>query len=185
MDLITAAKAGDTTKVRALLLQQADLDAVDAHRWTALMWASYEGHKEVVEALLARSDSSVNTSDDKGQSALILAASCGRVEIAGLLLAHGAFIDYVALDGCTSLMASATANHCEVVDLLVASGADLNCVDDKKQTALMHAAINGHDKVVAMLLSKGADKSITDKTGPTALQLSKTPGVRQLLKVRR
>jgi ankyrin repeat protein len=49
--LISAAAGGHMPVVQVLLDSGADLKARDNNTWTALVWASNEGHKDVVELL--------------------------------------------------------------------------------------------------------------------------------------
>jgi len=49
--LLDACEDGDLEKVKQLLENGADVNAKDKDGLTALMYASYNGHKEVVELL--------------------------------------------------------------------------------------------------------------------------------------
>ncbi len=50
--LIARVRAGDLEGVRALVASDVDLDARDAHDWTALCWAAANGHADIVRLLL-------------------------------------------------------------------------------------------------------------------------------------
>jgi ankyrin repeat protein len=53
--LMSAAGSGRTQVVEFLIDKGADIKAKDNNTWTALIWASSEGHKDAVEVLkLAR-----------------------------------------------------------------------------------------------------------------------------------
>ena len=56
--------------------------------WTALMYASYIGHENIV-TLLLEARVSVNVKSSKGQTPLMLAASCGNEGVAYFLLQVG------------------------------------------------------------------------------------------------
>ena len=60
----------------------------DKHGQTALTLAAYEGHVEVVKALLAHSEIDVNAKIENGATALMLAAWEGREDVVNALLAH-------------------------------------------------------------------------------------------------
>jgi ankyrin repeat protein len=47
-----AAKLGDATNVRQLIGDGTSIDEESAYGWTALMFASWQGHEEVVRVLL-------------------------------------------------------------------------------------------------------------------------------------
>ena len=55
---------------------------------TALIWAAYQGHAEVVELLLMKG-ANVNARDKDGTTALMCAARRGYIEITELLLNYG------------------------------------------------------------------------------------------------
>jgi len=49
--LLNACEIGDLEKVKQLLESGADVNAKNKYGWTALILASEEGHKEIVELL--------------------------------------------------------------------------------------------------------------------------------------
>ncbi len=49
---LLAAKAGDIEQMKSALTEGADLDETSAYGWTALMFAAWQGHADVVEMLL-------------------------------------------------------------------------------------------------------------------------------------
>jgi ankyrin repeat protein len=65
----------------------------DNNGYTALMIASENGHKEVVELLLNKG-ANINYKNDDGYTALMLASAKGHKNIVELLLNKGAHIDY-------------------------------------------------------------------------------------------
>lgn len=93
-DIFAAAWSGDADLVKAFLLGESRLaQAADTTEhgegWTALHYACYQGHVEVVLALLAaRPD--VNRTNDFGFSALFYAAQRGHIAICSLLMEAGA-----------------------------------------------------------------------------------------------
>ncbi len=87
--LIGAVKRGDAVDVTRRLRAGAAVDAVDAARNTALIYAARDGHGEIASALIA-AGATVDWIDAEGVTPLILATYKGHVEIVRLLLAHGA-----------------------------------------------------------------------------------------------
>ncbi len=73
------------------------------------------GNKEVVKLLL-EGGADPNAKDDKGESALELAAGAKHIEIAQMLLKKGASIDLKTPDVSELLLLSVKANHPEIMD---------------------------------------------------------------------
>ena len=57
----------------------------DEDRSTALMWASKEGHKKIVQMLLQDENIEINQQDIDGNTALMLASAYGHKEIVEML----------------------------------------------------------------------------------------------------
>jgi len=108
-------------------------------------------------------------------TALMRAALAGDVELARLLLAHGADPHIISKDRETTLMAAcgtgfingyhrqrSPAERLELVKLLVDLGEDVNAADNYGITPLMVAANLGDIEIVKYLISKGADLGAHD-----------------------
>jgi len=153
----------------------------------ALLTAAYNGHVEEVNALLAAKGADVNAKNEHGNTALILAAKKGNVEMVNDLLKKGAYVDAQNKDGHTALIVAAIYGNVEVVNDLLKKGADVNAKNKHGNTALIVAAIYGHVEVVnALLAAKGADVDAQNEHGNTALILAAIYGrvevVNELLK---
>jgi len=68
-DLITASMNNDIAEVKRLLKEGALVNAPDEDGDTALMWAVFKGHKDVVEVLLA-AGANTNMLDSNGKEKL-------------------------------------------------------------------------------------------------------------------
>lgn len=108
-------------------------------------------------------------------SALMRVALAGDVELARLLLAHGADPHMISKDRETTLMAAcgtgfingyhrqrSPADRLELVKLLVGLGEDVNAADNYGITPLMVAANLGDIEIVKYLISQGADLGAHD-----------------------
>jgi len=89
-ELIMAVKNGDVEKVQRLIEQSANVNAKRENGWTALRWAAFFGHKEIVK-LLIQAGADVNAKEyEYGRTALYYAREEGHEEIVQLLLEAGA-----------------------------------------------------------------------------------------------
>lgn len=121
----------------------------------------------------------VNGKNERGDSALHLAASEGNTALARTLLDKGADVNSVCdCDGYhsarnwTALQMAAFKGHSEVVDALLAKGADIHQKNSEGATPL-HLAMTGDSlPVVQALLAKGADVNARDSDGETPLMNS-------------
>jgi Ankyrin repeats (3 copies) len=87
--LRSAAESGDMPRLRALLAEQIDIDARDAHGRTALMVATLAGQNAAVDALLA-SGADPNGADADGTTPLAAALDAHQSSIAASLRRAGA-----------------------------------------------------------------------------------------------
>ncbi|KAJ1479936.1 ankyrin repeat-containing domain protein [Baffinella frigidus] len=162
---------------------------------SALHVAAAEGDIAKVQALLGvglnnnsfipnvkgwtRAFGDVDAPDQWGNTALHLAAWCGRDDVVRTLLKAGSAVDAQAKDGWTALHRAATQGHhphIVVVRTLLAAGAAIHAREKFGCTALHLAAINGRDAVVRTLLVAGAAKDAPDEGGRTALALATSRG---------
>ncbi len=90
LDILDAAKHGDTKRVAALLADSPDLvDASGEYDKTPLHWTAERDHAEVARLLLD-AGADVERLTTWGSSALEWAAIMGSVAVAEILLSHGA-----------------------------------------------------------------------------------------------
>ena len=89
-DILTAARAGDTDEVAAVLSMDNRLArATDAEGRTPLHRAAAAGYHDMVELLL-HNNADPNARDAAGRTALVLAESAGHAGVADLLRRSGA-----------------------------------------------------------------------------------------------
>ena len=118
---------------------------------------------------------------EEDKSALAAAAETASVEIAALLLDHGANIK-----NSGAIVAAAAAGKTDMVRFLLARGADINEMgirhpydrrpDERVGSALHQAVRNGHQDLVSLLLQEGADVNLKDLRGRTPVALAEAEG---------
>ncbi len=126
------------------------------------------GYKDIVQVLLVKK-ADVNSINNDGHTALILAAESGHYEAVQLLLAHNADVNEADKFGYTALIVASTHGHKDIVKLLIARGADVNASSKVGNTALIRAAKNGNTEIVKLLIHYGAFIDTVDMDGNTAL----------------
>jgi ankyrin repeat protein len=83
------------------------------------MWASYEGHEEIVQMLLQNENIQINQQDNDGYTALIEASFEGHTEIVQMLLQNENIkINQQDNDGYTALMWASFEGHKEIVQII-------------------------------------------------------------------
>ncbi|MBU1086546.1 MAG: ankyrin repeat domain-containing protein [Candidatus Omnitrophica bacterium] len=141
------------------------------------------GNKENVELLLEQG-ADINTTFDNGETALMLAAYNGHIEIVKLLLAHNAEVNAQRFDlGVTALHAAVQGNNLEIVKLLVKHNALINVVSSTGITPLMLAAENGWLDISCFLIAQKALLNACNDEGYTALMLAANRGHLEIVKL--
>ncbi len=182
-DWVDALMRRDFSAIERLLPEQLDVDARTGDGRTALMLAAGEGRVDLMRALLARGGAAVNTTNDRGGTPLMYAATGGDPESVALLLAEGAAIDARARNGWTALMLAAVRGHDALVTLLLAHKADPNVADIYGWTALMRAVnADRAASVRALLANKRVDINAADDTGKTALHHAAAMGALDIVR---
>ena len=127
-----------------------NLNAFQYGVWTALTYASREGHLDILKALIAAGANKDKT-DGSGYTPLSRAASSGRVECVKALLAVKADVNKASTCGATPLIWGSRDGHVEILKLLLAAGAKKDKIDTYGDTALTLATKRGHHEIVQLL----------------------------------
>lgn len=153
---VDAAKNGDIAILRDMISKGLDVNAKNESRWSALIMASYNGHKDAVELLLD-SGADPNLPSWTGETALIRAAMSDHVDIdiVKLLINRGANVNSRDNVGTTAVMRAALAGQRSVVEFLLDKRADVNAKDNSGHTAWTFAAQRGHTDVLKELEKYG------------------------------
>ena len=196
--LVWAAKENCETVVKALLLEQENIDvnAMDKGGWTALHRATLKGRIEIVRMLLSHPKIDVSAVDkNSGNTAFHQAVDGGDAEIVQLLLEKG--VDVNAFYGNNSywkgynaLHVAADRGHIEVVNILLGCD-DINvnatckyCAHSSyKHTALDLAIRLRRTEIARQLLNhKNIDINATYKKGEEILRWAAREGCSEMVK---
>ena len=154
--------AKDTTAVRALLKQGADVNAAHGDGMTALHWAASNGDLELTQMLVYAGANLRASTRLNGYTPLFLASREGQAPIVAALLKAGAEADARSSTGSTPLMLAAASGNVDAVRLLLDAGADVKTKETARgQTALMFAAAYNRVGAVELLAKRGADVGAT------------------------
>jgi len=168
--LMAAASKDHLELVRALLDRGADPRYRGDGGMGALHIAAWEGHRGVVDVLLAHDPELLDLPGYREGTALLEAADRGHTELVCSLLERGADVRKQDCDGARALDSAAREGRQEVVEVLLAHEPELlDLPGFKERTALMAAARGGHLELMLSLLERGADPRKVDAGGARAL----------------
>ena len=126
--LLCACMKGQQPMAKALLKRGANRMAKDSYQRTPLHWAAQNGHLACVVLLIGQpgrykmTPADVDAADERGVTALHLAAVKAHEKICGVLLEAGARLDVIASQGHTPLMAAQQFHPTNAALLALLSG---------------------------------------------------------------
>ncbi len=173
--LILAAERGDLAEVEAQLAAGASPRVRAPGGRSALSGAVRRGWSAILRRLLAlpeRQRPELEQTDERGRTALMLAAANGHGEAVRLLHKAGAKVDARRRDGATALHDAAHAGRRDLVEQLLDLGAGVDRARQDGRSALLLAAERGHLEVVRLLIARKADVNLKARSGETALMLA-------------
>ncbi len=122
-----------------------------------------------VNRTLFEDEPDINTKNDYGNTALILASFEGYEQICLFLLENKANINIKNNYGETALIIVSLRGHKKICSLLLENGADVNTKNIFGETSLIFASKNGYEEICSLLLKNEADVNIKNNDGDTAL----------------
>ena len=170
--LIKAMKSNNKEQVKSILEKSGGVDALDAFKNTALVYATETGDLDLVKIVYAKS----LLAKESLCRALIVAAACGYKDIAAFLIDQKAKVNctergsfLAALDSIDKgsierfgkckvcpLLLAAYFGHRAVVELLLNCEATVDIRRISNLTPLLVSLEKGHDDCVELLLKAGA-----------------------------
>lgn len=169
-----ACLAGDNEIVRFFIQCSAPLDKASNNELAPkpIHWACVNGHILTVD-LLIQHGISINTTDARGCTPLIIATQYGKTMLVSYLIGKGARKDFTDIDGDTALHWAAFKGHLDIGQLLVYSGFNPKQKDDVGQTPMHLACLSGNLEMVKFIHGKGADLLLRDNNNKSPLDLAR------------
>ena len=205
--MFEAVKSGDAASVIELLdAHPALVNAKNENGVSAVLLATYFGHREIVEILLARGadlnifDAAAAGDLDRlktlaaedteligsfspdGFTPLGLATFFGRRDVLDFLLSHGADPNAASKNQMrvTPLHSAVAHRQPEIavamVESLLSNGAKVNVSQDGGWTPLHQAAAHGQLEIIKLLLDQKADVNAESDDGSTPLRMAHDKG---------
>ena len=169
-DFFVALQRDDAAAVRTLLKRGFDPNTVNPKGSPALIEALREPSLNVVVALLENPLTQVEVRTARDESALMLAALKGYLNICKLLVTRDADVNK---PGWAPLHYAATGGHVDVMRLLLDNNAYIDAASPNGTTPLMMAARYGSNDAVNLLLEAGADPVLKNVQGLTAMDFAR------------
>ena len=161
-DIFTAASIGDLEFLLHKISPE-NVNNFNIGKWSALMYASYYDHPNVVGFLLnAGADPNAGI-----KTPFMLAATCGHDNVIKVLKNLGnAQVNVQDQNGWTALHYACSSGHYNTVQLLVSIGSKSNIKTKDQMTSFLIAVQCGHERIIELLLRSGSDPNdkIEDKT---------------------
>ena len=168
--LIRSSRNGNSANVACLIAAGANVNKGGLCGNTALHYAAYQNHIEVVQLLVAE-NVDVNCVNDSGETALFWTLlSLGMANALSLLIEAGANVNHVDRNVKAPLHHAALQGNDRSIKKLIAAGADVTQKDAWGETPLHHAC-RSHivNNATRTLLKAGADPNSVSDSGTTPL----------------
>jgi len=163
-----AANKGYAVVVRALLDSGVDADTPDHILYTPINNAAFNGHVDVVLALLESGKINPNLCGKSHLTSINSAACNGHVKVVQAFLEYGKVNPNLPdIEGCTPINNAAINGHDDVVRVLLEDeSVDPNFPDKHGRTPICNAAKKGHLLVLITLRKNDrVDSTLPDKEG--------------------
>ncbi len=167
--------------VACLLVQLVTLAPTQAQDQNATLPQAIEQHnpKRVAQLL---NDAVDPNSDEWPVHPLVLAIEQKQIQIAELLLDHGAHL-ITAPDGRPLLHLALASGQTQLLKVLLDAGYDPEIADDNGQRLMHHAANLGNEEAIKLLLARLVRTQDADNNGQTPLDIARARGSPQIIKL--
>ena len=150
---LKAVLEGNLMYTKILLSDGAWVNSRDRNRKTALMLATFKGHKEIV-TLLLDSGADLNARSKNGQTAIIKAILGNHNDLVGLLIKHKADVNVRDEFRNSPILYAVMRENVEATRLLIDGGAYLAVRDINGRTPLKIARDSKNLKLIKLLEAK-------------------------------
>jgi uncharacterized protein len=181
-----AAYRGDAAQIAQAA--KAEINTRDSYGRTPLHVATFARQRDAIRALV-KAGAQLNAFENDRYDAVTIASVADDEETLRVLLEQGASAKLVTsrYDG-TALIAAAHLGHDGVVRQLIAAGVPLDHVNNLHWTATIESIVLGnggprHQATLQALVKAGANLQLTDLQGNTSLQLAKSRGYTEMVKM--
>ncbi|NKI74245.1 ankyrin repeat domain-containing protein [Dickeya sp. CFBP 2040] len=137
------------------------------------LWDAARNGNDAVLQEFVSAGYNLNARDDKGFTAVILAAYHGHYDTVSLLINHGADPCLQDSRGNTALMGAVFKGELKIAHLLLNAKCSPDTRNNAGQTAAMYASLFQRTEILKALQEKGADMNATDAMGNSVQALGK------------
>ncbi|XP_067660035.1 ankyrin-3-like [Haliotis asinina] len=172
-----AAYEGHTNVLELLRNEGADMTFVSDENDSILHAALDSKHMDTVKYVLTNDFVDIDSRNNNGITAVMLAVQGGLAEIFDLMVRKGANMSFVNDDKQTILHMACEEGHSEIVKYIIRENVvNINGRDDEGKTPVLLAAEQGYLDIVILLEGKGADLSVVDDWGENILHMLTVEG---------
>lgn len=176
-DLIRAIDSSGVARVEFLLKQGANPNARDDRGEPALIFALHADHPDAAQLLASWPGIDLEEENKEQQTALMVAAYQGRLDLVKSLLENGAEVSH---KGWTALHYAASSGQIEVVRYLLDASAYIDAESPNGTTPIMMAARHGDRAICQLLADEGADPTPRNQSGLSASDFAARAGDAEL-----
>ncbi|XP_067659868.1 ankyrin-3-like [Haliotis asinina] len=158
-----AAYEGHTNVLKLLRSEGADLSAVNGKSNTILYIALESEHKDTVKYVLSNDFVDIDSRNNDGMTAVMLAVQEGMTDIFHSLVRRGADLSLANSHEWNILHIACDEGNSEIVKYILSENAvNVNDRTDDGMTPVLLAAEHGFQDIFVLLERKGADVSVVD-----------------------
>ena len=156
---------GNIPAIQALIRNKVPVDIKNVLGLTALHGASIKNRVQCIKFLLEEESASVDTVDDRGNSALHLACANGSIGSAKVLIENHCNINLVNKKGESALHWACSNGQLDCAKLLIENHSNINLVNEEGESALHMACSNGHLDCAKLLIENHCNINLVNKRG--------------------